>query len=107
MNTLILFSLTDITLHWQHWLMVLFIGAVAGMLAEFLVGSRGFGMLVTIIIGIAGAVIGSLLFQKYLGFITNPLLNKIASATLGAIVLVIIICLFPKARAKDKTKYRA
>ena len=66
------------------------IGLVAGWLASWLVG--GSGLLRYLITGLVGSLIGSAILEK-LGLdlgIEKPVLNDIATATLGAVVMVLL-----------------
>jgi len=74
------------------------LGLVAGLLAKFILPGRdGGGIIVTILIGIAGALIGGFLGRE-LGFAGGEALNLrgILVATLGAILLLIIFRLVRK-----------
>ncbi|MEM9059950.1 MAG: GlsB/YeaQ/YmgE family stress response membrane protein [Pseudomonadota bacterium] len=67
---------------------VIAIGLVAGWLASFVVGDGG--LLKYIIWGVLGSFVGGFLLPK-LGIsisLGNPLVDQIAVATIGAIVLV-------------------
>jgi len=71
------------------WLIV---GLVAGLLASFVMGGTGLGIIGDIIIGILGAFVGGWLFRT-LG-VTSPfggLGGTIFVAFIGAIVLLFII----------------
>ena len=71
------------------WLIV---GLVAGLLASFVMGGTGLGIVGDIIIGILGAFVGGWLF-KTLG-VTSPfggLGGTIFVAFIGAVVLLFII----------------
>lgn len=70
------------------WIVV---GFVAGVLAKGVTGVRGAGCLVTILIGIAGGLLGGIIFRAagergLTGFSWRSLLV----ATVGAIVLLLI-----------------
>ncbi len=71
-------------------LIFLVIGAIAGWLAGTLVKGGGFGLGGNIVIGIIGALIGGVLFS-FLGIATVGVLGQIISATIGAIVLLLIV----------------
>ncbi len=63
---------------------------MAGWLASWLVG--GSGLLKYVITGLAGSLIGGFLLER-LGIdlgIKNPLAHRIATATLGATVIVLL-----------------
>jgi len=66
------------------------IGAVAGWLAGTLVKGGGFGLIGDIIVGIIGAIIGGWVFGL-LGIAAGGLLGAIVTATIGAILLLVIV----------------
>jgi uncharacterized membrane protein YeaQ/YmgE (transglycosylase-associated protein family) len=66
---------------------VLIIGLIAGWLAGKLVRGAGYGVVVDILLGLIGAVIGNWLFGK-LGIAATGSLGFLATATVGAMVLV-------------------
>ncbi len=71
-------------------LWTLVIGAIAGWLAGTLVKGRGFGIIVDIIVGIVGAFIGGWVFGL-LGLTAWGLLGQLCMATVGAVILLVII----------------
>jgi uncharacterized membrane protein YeaQ/YmgE (transglycosylase-associated protein family) len=71
-------------------LWTLIIGAIAGWLAGTLVKGRGFGLIVDIIVGIVGAFIGGWVFGL-LGLAAWGLLGQLCMATVGAVILLVII----------------
>jgi uncharacterized membrane protein YeaQ/YmgE (transglycosylase-associated protein family) len=73
-------------------LVILLVGLVAGWLAGKIVQGTGFGLIGDICIGIIGAFIASWLFPKlgiHLG--TTGLVSQIIYATLGAIILLLVL----------------
>ncbi len=77
-------------------LVILVVGVVAGWLAGQILRGTGFGLVADLCIGIIGAFIGSWLLAK-LGIhlsLGSHLLSQIVSATIGAIVLLLILGLF-------------
>jgi uncharacterized membrane protein YeaQ/YmgE (transglycosylase-associated protein family) len=71
-------------------LILLAIGLVAGWLASLLVG--GGGLLRNLVTGVVGAFVGGYLLSALgvsLG-IKNPLASQIVTATIGAIVVVLV-----------------
>jgi len=76
------------------------VGIVAGFLAGVIVKGYGLGLVGNLIVGLVGAVIGGwLLPQLGIGSITGtPIVDTIIVATIGAIVLLVIIGLFRRAR---------
>jgi len=79
------------------WLIV---GAVAGFLAGLIVKGYGLGLIGNIVVGIVGAFLaGWLLPQLGLTFsLGNPLVTSIAYATIGAVILLLLIGLVRRAR---------
>ena len=73
-------------------LTLLIVGLIAGLLASWAVGGIGYGLLGDIVVGIAGAFLGSWLFRALK--ISNPahgLLGTILVAFIGAVVLLLIL----------------
>lgn len=75
------------------------VGGIAGLLAGIVVKGFGFGLVGNIVVGILGAFIaGWLLPQSGVSFtLVSPLITSIAYATIGAIVLLLIIGLVRRA----------
>jgi uncharacterized membrane protein YeaQ/YmgE (transglycosylase-associated protein family) len=74
----------------QSLIILLIIGAIAGWLAGLVVKGYGFGLVGNIVVGVVGAFIGQWLFPR-LGFGGADLVGVIISATLGAIILLVVI----------------
>jgi len=74
----------------QSLIILLIIGAIAGWLAGQVVKGYGFGLVGNIVVGVIGAFIGQWLLPS-LGFMGADLVGLIISATLGAIILLVII----------------
>lgn len=75
----------------------LIIGAVAGWLAGKLVKGGGFGLLVDILVGIAGAFIGGWLSGVIGISLGAGWIGSIITATLGAVILLFIVRLVKRA----------
>ncbi|MEA2906202.1 MAG: hypothetical protein QOG83_1739 [Alphaproteobacteria bacterium] len=78
-------------------IIMLVVGAIAGWLAGLIVRGFGFGLIWNIIIGIIGAFIGVWLLTRlnimpFAGFV-----GSIVNATIGAVVLLVIIGLVRRA----------
>jgi uncharacterized membrane protein YeaQ/YmgE (transglycosylase-associated protein family) len=75
----------------QSLIILLIVGAIAGWLAGIIVKGYGFGLIGNIVVGVIGAFIGNWLFPS-LGLWDIPgIVGVIVSATLGAIILLVII----------------
>lgn len=75
----------------ESLLVWIIIGAVAGFLAGLVVKGYGFGIVGNIVVGILGAVVAGALFPA-IGFNFAPgLPGTIISATIGAIVLLLLV----------------
>ncbi len=76
----------------------LLIGAIAGWLAGIIVKGYGFGIVGNIVVGIIGAVLGGWLLG-ILGLGTYGIVGTIVSATIGAVVLLLLLRFLRKAGA--------
>lgn len=75
----------------ESLLVILFVGLVAGWLAGQIVRGTGLGLLGNIVVGILGAFIGSWLLPQLGIVLGSGILNAIVNATIGAILLLLII----------------
>jgi uncharacterized membrane protein YeaQ/YmgE (transglycosylase-associated protein family) len=66
------------------------IGAIAGWLAGLVVKGYGFGLIGNIVVGIVGAGIAGFL-APHLGVYTVSTGGNIVAATLGAVILLVLI----------------
>ncbi|MBA4337830.1 GlsB/YeaQ/YmgE family stress response membrane protein [Hyphomonas sp.] len=81
----------------ESLLIFLLIGAIAGWLAGVIVKGFGFGLVGNIVVGIVGAFIAGLLFPA-IGFgLGGGILAAIVHATLGAVILLILIRVLKRA----------
>ena len=87
-------------------IIVIVIGMVAGLVAQLILPGRGFGMLATIAIGIAGSWLGNKFLAQHMTFIEDALFRKLAAAITGAFLLMFIINLVRGGADKDKTHWR-
>jgi uncharacterized membrane protein YeaQ/YmgE (transglycosylase-associated protein family) len=78
----------------EPWLWWLIVGGLAGFLAGKLIRGGGFGIVVNILLGIVGSVIGGYLFGALGISAGGGFIGSLASATVGAIVLLVIASLF-------------
>ncbi|WP_449413022.1 GlsB/YeaQ/YmgE family stress response membrane protein [Pandoraea soli] len=72
------------------------IGAVAGWLAGIVVKGGGFGLIVDIIVGIAGSFIGGWLARAVGLPFGNSMIGSIAIAAVGAVILLFVIRLLKR-----------
>ncbi|MFY9804578.1 MAG: GlsB/YeaQ/YmgE family stress response membrane protein [Candidatus Acidiferrales bacterium] len=66
------------------------IGILAGFLAGKIVKGSGFGVLIDLLVGIVGSIIGGWVFGL-LSLSTYGLIGQLVMATVGAILLLLII----------------
>ena len=69
----------------------LIIGAVAGWLAGMIVKGFGFGLIGNYLVGIAGAFIAGFLLPRLGIAIDGGIIAAIINATIGAVILLVII----------------
>jgi len=73
-------------------------GALAGWIASVIMGTRGQGVLVDIVLGIIGAFVGGWLFQQFgAQGVTGFNLGSLLVAVVGAIIIIAIARLFRRA----------
>ena len=71
------------------------IGIAAGWLAGQIMKGGGYGLVVDLIIGVIGAILGGFLFGL-LGLSATGLLGRLITATVGAIVLILLLRLIKR-----------
>jgi len=76
------------------WLLV---GGVAGWLASMIVKGGGLGLMGDIVVGIIGAFVGSWLLARLGLHLGVGFVSVIASATVGAVLLLLILRLVRRA----------
>ena len=77
-------------------LYILLIGLAAGAVAGLIIRGKGYGFVINLIVGIAGAYLGNWLFGK-LGIHTHTgMLGLFFTALIGAVVLLYILNLLKK-----------
>jgi uncharacterized membrane protein YeaQ/YmgE (transglycosylase-associated protein family) len=75
-------------------LVILIVGLVAGWLAGKIVRGAGLGLIANIAVGIVGAFIASWLFPQLGISLGGGMFRHIVNATIGAILLLLVIGLF-------------
>ncbi|HQT39448.1 MAG TPA: GlsB/YeaQ/YmgE family stress response membrane protein [Acidocella sp.] len=77
---------------------ILLVGIVAGWLAGKLVAGGGFGLIGDLIVGVLGAFIGNWMLPRLNIHLGVGTLSLILNATIGAVVLLVIIRVFSGGR---------
>ncbi len=72
-------------------IVILFVGLVAGWLAGKIVRGTGFGIIGDILVGVAGALIASLLFPRLGIRLGTGLVSEIIYSAIGAIILLLVV----------------
>jgi uncharacterized membrane protein YeaQ/YmgE (transglycosylase-associated protein family) len=72
-------------------LIIVLVGIVAGWLAGRIVHGTGFGVVGDLVIGVLGAFFGNWLFAQMGIHFASGLIGAIVSATLGAVILLLLI----------------
>lgn len=75
----------------ESLLVILFVGVVAGWLAGHLVRGTGFGLIGDLLVGIVGAFIGDWLLPRVGVHLGTGLVGAIVNATIGAILLLLVV----------------
>ena len=75
----------------ESLLVIICVGVVAGWIAGQIVQGTGFGILGDLIVGIAGALVASLLFPRLGIHLGTGLVSEIIYSAIGAVVLLLIV----------------
>jgi uncharacterized membrane protein YeaQ/YmgE (transglycosylase-associated protein family) len=75
----------------ESLIVIVFVGVVAGWLAGTIVRGGGYGLIGDLIVGIIGAFIGDWLLPRLGIHLGTGMVALVINATLGAIVLLIIL----------------
>lgn len=80
----------------MNLLWFILIGIAAGWLAGQIMKGGGYGLVGDLIVGVIGALLGGFLFGL-LGIAAGGLLGSLITATIGAIVLIVLLRLIKRA----------
>jgi uncharacterized membrane protein YeaQ/YmgE (transglycosylase-associated protein family) len=73
---------------WLIWTII--IGILAGWLAGKIVKGRGMGVLVDLLVGVAGSILGGWIFGL-LGLAAFGLVGRLVMSVVGAVVLLLLV----------------
>lgn len=79
-------------------LWIILIGAIAGYIADVLMRDNGFGLIVNIILGIAGSFVGKWVFNYFGWSIGSGFISEVIKAAAGAVLILFILGLFRRGR---------
>lgn len=80
----------------MYILYLIFIGLIAGWAAGHIMKGSGYGIVIDIVLGIAGAVVGGWILHVLGIYARGGLIVTILVAILGAVVLVALVRVFKK-----------
>ena len=75
----------------ESLIVVVVVGIMAGWLAGKLVAGGGFGLIGDLVLGVCGAIVGDWLLPRLDIHLGVGMVSLIANATIGAIVLLVIV----------------
>ena len=75
----------------ESLLVILFVGLIAGWLAGKVVRGTGFGLIGDLIVGVAGALVASLLFPRLGIALGTGIVREILFSAIGAIILLLVV----------------
>ena len=78
------------------------IGAVCGYIADVLMSDNGYGLLISIIIGIAGSFVGGWAFGELGIKIGSGVVSDIIKGASGAIIILFVLGLFKRGLSKKR-----
>lgn len=79
----------------MHFIWFIIIGIVSGFVAGKIMRGGGFGVIINLLVGIAGSVLGGWVFSL-LGITTSGIIGSLITSVIGAVLLLWIISLFNK-----------
>ena len=82
-----------------HAITVVFVGLVAGYLADLIMKNRGYGMTGDVLLGIGGSLAAGAVFNMVASTPGREWLPTVAAATVGAVAFILAQRMFWKARS--------
>lgn len=83
-------------------LYIIIIGAVCGYIADVLMSDNGYGLLISIIIGIAGSFVGTWAFGELGIKVGSGVVSDIIKGASGAIIILFVLSLFKRGAARRR-----
>lgn len=83
-------------------LYIIIIGAVCGYIADVLMSDNGYGLLISIIIGIAGSFVGAWAFGELGIKVGSGVVSDIIKGASGAIIILFVLSLFKRGAARRR-----
>lgn len=83
-------------------LYIIIIGAVCGYIADVLMSDNGYGLLISIIIGIAGSFVGTWAFGELGIKVGSGVVSDIIKGASGAIIILFVLSLFKRGTARRR-----
>ena len=83
----------------MHFILFVLIGLIAGALAGRVVSGHGYGIIGDLIVGVVGAFLGGWLFTVVFGMAGGGFIRSLATALVGAVILLWLIRLVAPSRA--------
>ena len=84
----------------MYFIWYIIIGILAGFIAGKVMRGGGFGILINLLVGIAGGLLGGWVFGL-LGIATAGILGSLITSVAGAILLLCIVSLFKSPHKTD------
>lgn len=91
---------SEMTMTTESILVLIVVGIVAGWLAGVIVRGYGLGLVGNLVVGVVGAFLATWLLPRVgVAFsVGNPLITSILYATIGAVILLLLVGLVRRAR---------
>jgi uncharacterized membrane protein YeaQ/YmgE (transglycosylase-associated protein family) len=80
----------------MYWVYVIVVGILAGFLAGKIMRGKGFGLIVDLLLGIAGSFVGGWVFTQ-LKIASGGLVGQLLMSLVGALLLLFIVRLIKRA----------
>jgi len=77
----------------MHFIWYIIIGIISGLLAGKIMRGGGFGVVINLLVGIAGGILGGWVFGL-LGITTTGIIGNLFTSVIGAVLLLWILSFF-------------
>ena len=88
-------------------LYTIIIGAICGYIADVLMSDNGYGLIISIIIGVAGSFVGTWVFNYFNISVGSGWISDIIKGAAGAILILFILGILKGGRNRSRSGRRS
>ncbi len=82
----------------NDWIYFLGFGALAGWIANWIMGGKGLGLIGNVLVGIAGAIVGTKIFDFFGISVNGGFIGTLIKAVAGSAILLTVLGFLRKRR---------